>query len=257
MSVYQRVHITESPDGCTVAVSRSDVDKSGVSRVLPPVHRGRRGTDRLSSRGGRALYDACKFAIEDGAPLRAFWTLTIAAEFREPYLCGDKTIGGSVREFLMRLGKLWGRRFRYVWVAECPGLTNLHVHMLVDVVIDRDEFKEVAAEIERVWGMGFVHIEWIKDPEAAPEYLLKACGYVSKGCASGDQGWVWGRRWGVSYGLRRSKTYEAEVSDDGYSRFWKLARVRKTLGSSDGVYLRYRGYKADDVILDLQLAGVL
>jgi len=82
------------------------------------------------------------------------------------------------------------------------GEPNPHVHMLMRWRVDYRVFKAWSARIENLWGMGFAHLEKIKDGNAAAAYMMKAAGYLTKGKENENgepsQGIVRGNRYGIS-----------------------------------------------------------
>lgn len=137
--------------------------------------------------------------------------------------------------------------FEYAWVAECPprgakdevgsrgtieGTRNPHVHLISPFVWDptprrpgqtlRDwkrqkkaEWMEFAAYVERLWGHGWVHMEFLRVPAAAGRYMLKAAGYISKGQNEARPPEpITGQRWAVSYGVRPVRTVETVAVSD-------------------------------------------
>lgn len=125
---------------------------------------------------------------------------------------------------MQKIHKRSGRPpLRYEWVVENPlnaaGKRNPHVHMNVDYVCRRRDFKAYCALVESVWGHGMVHIERIKDPRAAAAYLLKCVGYVSKGVQSG-QGPVVGNRYGISASLRPARSSDVLFVEEDGGRFY-------------------------------------
>lgn len=175
---------------------------------------GKRVTDRLSTRAVRTIVDAADMAVINGTPLRAFYTFTVAPEHRAAVLDGSMTLGSEMRRFLDHLRKRVGGSFSYVWVAECPvtiktGEPNPHVHLLTSYTVPRADFADYAAWAESRWGLGFVHMERIRDASAAGRYMLKAVNYIRKGSEPvTDSAPIWGRRWGVSSDLRASEDVE-------------------------------------------------
>lgn len=196
-----RLVITERETGAaTVAL----VSPQNSQRVPPPPVRGQRVSRALSSRAVRVLSDACDMAPRVGRPLRAFWTFTVAPEYRPQMLDGSLTLGAQVSRFLKAFRKRYPDEV-YVWVCESPlnsdGAPNPHVHFVTSLVVSRAEFQAFAAWVESVWSFGYVHCERLRYPDRAGRYLLKAIGYIGKG-AKADQGEVFGRRYDVSACLR-------------------------------------------------------
>lgn len=224
-----------------------------TSGVAPLVRADRAGvvvvTDRLSSRGARRIFDACYFCLRAGRPFAAMWTFTVAAEHRGRFLDGGETVSAHLRRALDQVRKSYGS-FDYVWVAECPGGENLHVHLLTNLVVPRQDFAELAASVERYWALGFVHIERLRVPEGAAAYILKAAGYIGKG-AGRSQGLVYGRRYGISRGLNP----EAEVRVQCLDRAGWHRYLRE---NGDGVRAVHAGASAIEItehLRGLALAG--
>lgn len=191
------------------------------SGTPPPVQTGVRVSRALTSRGARELRGACYKAFQSDSPLRAFWTFTVAEQYRELFTVEGAdgrpvhTLGAEVRRTLNLIRDSakrhgWGT-LEYVWVAENPGDGNPHVHLLTDLDVPRDEFQPFCAWLESSWGFGFVHLERIRKPDAAGAYLMKAVNYAAKGARVG-QGAVYGARYGISSALR-VKRESVEVSD--------------------------------------------
>ena len=118
----------------------------------------------------------------------------------------------------------------FIWVAENPDRweyvtnyhgetcksntaagTNPHVHVLMRWNVPRLYFQGWAERIEKLWGQGFAHLEKIRNPQAAGNYLLKALGYMTKGAHSFDpntgelcinQGRIRGNRYNISASAR-------------------------------------------------------
>ncbi len=93
-------------------------------------------------------------------------------------------------------------RLHYCWVAESPkneaGEDNPHIHVLMRWRVPRFLFREWAFRLEQLWGLGFAHLEKIKDPENAGAYMAKAAGYLTKAEGRSDQGRIRGNRYGIS-----------------------------------------------------------
>jgi hypothetical protein len=132
-------------------------------------------------------------------------TFTVKAEDRCGVANGDVVLGTEVRRALNALAE-WHRRrggveHSYVWVAENPGESNPHVHLLSSITVPRSDFDRFAGQVEGLWGHGWVKIERLRQPLTAGHYILKAARYFSKGSES-DQGRVYGNRYGISRNIR-------------------------------------------------------
>lgn len=107
--------------------------------------------------------------------------------------------------------------FAYTWVAENLAYENPHVHLTTNHRVQKSEFLEFAEWVESLWGHGFAHIEKIRHPESAGNYILKAVKYVAKG-EDGEQGTVYGNRYGISRNIRvresSTRIYEREAAAD-------------------------------------------
>lgn len=193
---------------------------TGLGAKPPPPQSGQRVTTTLSRRGARALQDASRKAIELGHGFRAHWGFTLGAESRSRLQAGEFTLGSEVRRTLGLL-QHWNERHEKPrllneWVAENPdedGHENPHLHMNLDYISRRQDFRKYAAYVEEAWGHGYVHMERLRDPRAAAAYLLKCVGYVSKGVQSG-QGRIVGNRYGMSQSLRSHREEATLVQDD-------------------------------------------
>jgi len=214
-----------------------DDQNGSQGRSAPPVVTGRRSTDSLSPRAVRAIKDAAAMAVINKTPLRSFYTFTIRAEDRAPFLTGDRTVGSEMRRFLVHLRQRVSGDLPYLWVAECPanaaGDPNLHVHLLTSYSVPRSDFAQYAAWCEARWGLGFVHMERIKFPEAAGRYMLKAVGYVAKGSEPDSGSFpIFGRRYSISQDLRAPETVEYLDLDTPS----KIRSVAEIFGGSPRVY---------------------
>lgn len=138
------------------------------------------------------------------------------------------------------------RPFHNVWAAENPpagsenerngkgheveGTRNPHIHLLTNWTFEAEprrpkekkkayearalaEFVEFAAYVESLWGLGWVHMEFLDNPLAAGAYLLKAAGYITKGAKEQEPQPVRGQRWYVSDGIRPVKESKAVELD--------------------------------------------
>lgn len=147
------------------------------------------------------------------------------------------------------------RPFHNVWAAENPpagvenevngrgevveGTSNPHIHALLSWVFKAPQtkgpkakrkaaamaaFVEFAAYVEDLWGLGWVHMEFLDKPEAAGAYLLKAAGYVTKGAAKDqDPQPIRGQRWYVSDGIRPvRKSRPVELDPEAVRRLHAL-----------------------------------
>lgn len=132
-------------------------------------------------------------------------TFTVRPEDRVEVADGTMILGTEVRRVLNALAESLRRRGRedhgYAWVAENPGDSNPHVHLLSSMSVPRADFLRFAEQVEGLWGHGWVKIERLREPLTAGHYILKAARYFSKGTDS-DQGCVYGNRYGISRNIR-------------------------------------------------------
>jgi hypothetical protein len=132
-------------------------------------------------------------------------TFTVRPEDREEIAEGAVILGTEVRRVLNALAEGFRRRggseHAYIWVAENPGESNPHVHLLSSISVPRKDFAHFAAQVESLWGHGWVKIERLREPAVAGHYILKAARYFSKGTET-DQGRVYGNRYGISRNIR-------------------------------------------------------
>lgn len=211
------------------------------ARTVPPGQGGTRETERLSERAARQLSDAVEWNHANRTPFTTFLTLTFNHEARQRIAGGETTIQAELGRFFDAANKArargfyadpvergdhgslcspWPRRprrervrfdpaegnLRYLWVAECPtnehGEPNPHVHLLIRWRCAKPRFLAWAMHIEKLWGQGFAHLERLRHPREAGDYLLKALGYLSKAREAPDQGVITGNRYFIAHGAR-------------------------------------------------------
>jgi hypothetical protein len=223
---YRGQENTRSLEAWTDDVNRWFVYRPhGGNEQVPPPQSGQRVTWALSPRAARVIKGAAAKADALGVGMRAFWTFTLDADARAQLEAREFTIGGEVGRTLKLLAKYHERhgrpRMEDVWSAENPGAVNPHGHLLTNLLVKRREFQRFAALVESMWGHGTVHMERIRHPLAAGQYMLKAVGYASKG-ADQNQGPIVGNRYGVSKGIRpvvsRMALEVPERALEGFSR---------------------------------------
>lgn len=196
-----------------IGVRADDVGRFFVYRrghltpKLPPRQTGPRETSWLSQRAARNIKGAARKA-SGTLSLHAFWTFTFSEDQRHEIASGTLVPGAEIRRFLGWLRKhvrqesatrpdLGAGALAYIWVAENPEDDNPHLHFLTSYTSRYRDFRAFAADVERVWGHGAVHMEWIREARASGHYLLKAVGYTAKGEAQG-QGTIRGNRYSIS-----------------------------------------------------------
>jgi len=190
-----------------------------MHRVTPPPPESRKGySDALSSKGARAIQAAAQIALERGTPFQAMWVFSVTDEYLPAFLPPDGydgsgtprlTMSGELRRFNSHLLLYCQRnglhRPEYAWVGESKSdgerLYHPHPHYLTTLAVRRSEFEVFSSDIERLWGLGSVHMTVLRNRHHASKYLLKGVGYSVKG-TDGSQGRVWGRRWGISKALK-------------------------------------------------------
>lgn len=228
-------------------------------KQAPPPNRGY--SERLSAKGARGIQAACLIASQAGTPMRAMLTVTVADEHLSRFLPPDGFDGYGKPELYLsreirRLMNALRERCRrrgiplpvYVWVAEAAssGKRAWHpaVHILLSLTVAYAEFAEWAAWFEAEWGFGWAHYEKLRNLQYSSRYLLKAARYVAKG-AHGEQGRIWGRRFGVSAGLRHHEA-RSDVTDSEAAAFavLEVASALRRAGRSVvkvpyGVFSRY------------------
>jgi len=179
---------------------------------LPPIPDTKRSSWMLTSRGARKISESCAYMSTVNGGYTTFLTLTFDAQQRERIANGEITIQREVSRFFDGMQKIYQRdgwaekmgcpTLAYCWVVEVPanknGEENPHCHVLIRWKVPHTEFKEWAARLERLWGMGFAHLEKIENHEAAGAYMAKAAGYITKANGQEDQGYVKGNRYGIS-----------------------------------------------------------
>lgn len=188
-----------------------------TSKIVPSAPDGPRSTLNLSERGKRKLTESCYYMAKCKGGYKTFITGTFAPEARERIASGATTIQREVSRTMDAMQKMYQRGWTdskgnrhagqdeplgYCWVVEIPenddGEENPHVHFLMNWRVKRQHFDDWAARIEGLWGHGYFHLEKMRKPEAAGEYLAKAAGYLSKATGQSDQGKVRGNRYGIS-----------------------------------------------------------
>lgn len=201
----------------------------------PPSQKGRvYRTDSLSTKGARAIQGAATKAVQIGQPFRAIWQPTIAPEYLAEFLPSDgydgsekphRTLSAEFRRFWQWVTDYCAANGhkRPVYAYSCESKSDggrdyhPHMHILTSLVLRRGEWERFKVAAEAAWGLGSIHMEVIRQPEAAARYLLKAVSYSVKG-TDGDQGRVWGRRWSVSREVRAIETRtEVGTSDEAYA----------------------------------------
>ena len=181
---------------------------------------------------------------------------------REAVANGEVILSREMRRFInafrARLRYLGDTRpFEVVWVAENPpsgsederdpwgkvreNSRNPHVHMLLGwtwecekrkgegkAAFERrkaEEWLEFAASVERLWGLGTCHMEFLRNDDDAVGYILKALGYVTKGAdRDREPEPLPGQRWGVSRSLRVTK--EVSPVEFGWDEAGRLYALR-------------------------------
>ncbi len=186
----------------------------------PDVNDGDRYTEKLTPRAVGKIFESAAYvaACHDG--FRTFVTLTFDAETRNSIFEQETTLGKEVSRFIDGIKKVyqrgWGGEsddgewfeceareddFHYMWVAECPanedGEANPHIHLLMDWHVEKHQFSAWAKRLEKVWGRGFAHLERIRNPKGAGNYIIKAVGYAAKG-SNANQGLIKGNRYGIA-----------------------------------------------------------
>lgn len=183
----------------------------------PPLPEGHRETFTLSHRAAKKIADSCDYVSRKKGGYKTFLTLTFTPEQREKIEAEETTIQREVSRFCDGLTKMYKRGwqadgkqaeaahsddFLYCWVAEVPdnaeGEPNPHVHLLMNWRVKYALFDAWASRIENLWGMGFAHLEKIKDTDAAAAYMMKAAGYLCKAQGKADQGTIRGNRYGIN-----------------------------------------------------------
>lgn len=228
-------------------------------KQAPPPNRGY--SEKLSAKGARGIQAACLIASQRGTPMRAMLTVTVSDEHLSRFL----PVGGfdgygkpelylsrEIRRLMNALRERCRRRGlplpAYVWVGEAAssGKREWHpaVHILLSLTVPYADFAEWAAWFEAEWGFGWAHYEKLRNLEYSSRYLLKAARYVAKG-ADGEQGRIWGRRFGVSAGLRHlEKRSELVDSESAALAQLEVASALRRAGRSVvkvpyGIFTRY------------------
>jgi hypothetical protein len=181
-------------------------------------------------------------------------------------------------------------RIEYIWVAENPlsgsederndrgravkGTRNPHVHMLVSWTYEpparlrgqsvrawkrakHEAWLDFAAYVEGLWGLGWVHMEYIREPLAAGKYLLKCARYLGKGAdASRPDEPLYGQRWAVSRDIRPIRTVEpVEISADDATALYAARRLAESKPRRFGDMLIVNRYALSG--FDIQAADFL
>jgi hypothetical protein len=214
----------------------------------PPPPESRRGySEFLSTRGARTIQAGCEIARRSGTPMRAMWVFSVADEHLPDFLPAggydgegmpEKTLGRELRRF-WNLMSTWCRRNGYakpefLWAGESKSdgdrLYHPHAHCLTTLVVRRSLFEELCTTVERLWGLGSVHMETLTQPKSAARYCLKGVRYTVKG-SDGDQGRVWGRRYGCSRAVRHHEERIAhEDSEAASDSIIQVAQRLRSLG---------------------------
>jgi hypothetical protein len=196
--------------------------RTETSNVAPPLPEGGRKSLSLTMRAAKKIADACDYTARKKGGFKTFLTLTFSKEQRQRIEAEETTIQREISRFCDGITKMYKRgwqmpsgaqaelphddEFLYCWVAEVPeneqGEPNPHVHMLLNWRVNYHLFDAWALRIEKLWGMGFAHLEKIKDATAAAAYMMKAAGYLCKAQGKDDQGEVRGNRYGMSAAAR-------------------------------------------------------
>jgi hypothetical protein len=194
------------------------------------------------------------------------WSFTVAETLDGPLThpraavaSGDLVLSQELSRFLDAFGKYRERRqdprpFVDVWVAENPlpgrrderdvsGRTrrntrNPHIHLLTNWTFEpvgrtkasrKAEWLDFAEYIERLWGLGWVHMEFLENADAAGGYLLKAAGYLTKDAyADRPPEPVRGQRWYVSDSIRPVRQSAPVALDrEQVRRLYALRRLAK------------------------------
>jgi hypothetical protein len=224
-----------------------------------PVPKGERSTSQLSPRAVRVIKGAAVKAALNGIPIVAMWSFTLSPrvrlangsmmDARKAVATGGIVLSEEMSRTLnaLRMGlkrKGLNDDFEYLWVAEnppskatghdwIPGTRNPHVHLLTTLLVPYADFRTFTTWLESLWGLGFVHAERIKDPQAAAYYLLKCVGYVSKGAKATVDEPIKGQRWACSRGIRPVPgTIEDVEFDEGIELgLWRLAKRAEVEGN--------------------------
>jgi hypothetical protein len=222
-------------------------------KPTPPPPESRKGySSRLSSKGARSIQAAAEIAWLQGTPFVAMWTFTVSDAHLADFLPADgyngvgrpaKTVGSELRRFMRQIRQLCRRREwdvpEYAWAGESKSSGERdyhpHPHMLVTLLVKHSDFGEFAATAERLWGLGLVHMEPLRKPRNAAAYCLKGVSYSVKGL-DGEQGRVWGRRYGVSRALRHNEERIAHVGSEAASD--AVVEVAQRLRALDVVAVR-------------------
>jgi hypothetical protein len=123
-----------------------------------------------------------------------------------------KTLSGELRRFFNAFNDYCDNhglpRMAYAWAAESESSGarkyHPHAHCLSTLVVPRSQFLDLAENVERIWGLGSVNMTVLRQPRNAAAYCLKGVNYSVKG-TDGNQGRVWGRRFGLSRHLRHKE----------------------------------------------------
>lgn len=199
-------------------------------------------TTGLTPLARRTLEGAGLKAVANGRPLVSMMTLTVDDEHL-PALSpnGDEPPAELLGTHLNQLLNLLRHRARrkglpspqYLWVAESSSRGvrsyNPHIHLLFDFTVPRAEWDDFIAAVTASWGLGHVKFERLRNPSAAGFYCTK--NYLTKdGKRGGSGGKVYGRRWGVSRGIRPIESREVVPASDNDAML--LREVTHSLGST-------------------------
>jgi hypothetical protein len=190
------------------------------------------------------LQAAAVLAARQGNPFVAMWVFSVADEHVGRFIPSDGLDGeqrpdlrmsSEIRRFFDTIAHQRKRAGQtapaYAWAAESVSsgerTYHPHVHCLVNIACRKSEFAAFAGNIESTWGWGSVHLEVLRNRQRAASYLLKGVSYSVKGL-DGSQGRVWGRRSGVSRGLRhdeRRTPYSPPRAADAVKEVASLLRL--------------------------------
>lgn len=193
------------------------------SRPIPPDPSTRKGySSALPSKGARSIQAAAQIAHRSGNPLRAMWVFSINDDNLPDFIPPDgidgsgkppaKTLSGELRRFFRGLNSYCRTHNlphpEYAWAAESASsgerLYHPHVHCLINLLCSFSDFQDFSTDIEHLWGLGSVHMTKLRKPKNASAYCLKGVSYSVKG-SDGNQGRIWGRRYGISRALRHKE----------------------------------------------------